>query len=66
MNYFGEISKILRSKMEPLIPAIIDVAIASMESQEHGFIVDDYQPGQFDLDSEESDEMVNVTGGLNS
>ena len=38
MNYFGEISKILKSKMAPIIPTIMDVVIKAIVSEDIGLV----------------------------
>jgi uncharacterized protein with von Willebrand factor type A (vWA) domain len=60
MAYFGEISKIMKSKMEPLIPTIVEVALDTINA-EIGLLTKEKEAGaptEFDLDSDQEDDEV--------
>ena len=57
INYFSEISKILRSKMAPIIPMILDTILESTETKIAGKEVEKgKKEDEFDLDSDEEDD----------
>ncbi len=58
INYFSEIAKILKSKMAPIIPLIIEHILSSTETQICGEEVDKKgdQGAEFDLDSDDDDD----------
>lgn len=54
INYFSEISKNLRSKMQPIIPMIVEPILEATKTQEPELEV--IEGKEFDLDSDDSDD----------
>ena len=57
INYFSEISKILKSKMAPLIPQIIPSILEATETKV-GMDTKVEETDGFDLDSDDDEEVV--------
>ena len=61
INYFSEISKVLRSQMAPIIPMILDQILESTETKVASQEVDtEKKADEFDLDSDEEDEEEGI------
>lgn len=57
MNYFSEISKILKSKMAPILPVILEPILAATEKEAFLETKAERQgAGEFDLDSDDEDD----------
>ena len=56
INYFSEISKILKSKMAQLIPTIVPIIIESTETKLNIEKLVEQADNEFDLDSDEDSE----------
>ena len=65
INYFSEISKIMRSRMAQILPIIIEPILESCETKVTSKDVEKPSTDTFDLDSESDDEyeMVGVDNG---